>query len=54
MLFVIHKCIWERVYTREKETAGKVSKKLMRKLWSNDECDYEFGRVAGRLKLKNI
>lgn len=54
LLFLIHKCVWERTYTREKETAGKVSKKLMRKLWSNEECDYEFSRAAGRFKLKNI
>jgi hypothetical protein len=54
LLFIVHKCIWERIYLRERETAGKVSKKLVRKLWRNEECDYEFSRVAARLKLKNI
>jgi hypothetical protein len=54
LLFLVHKCFWERGYKQQRDRQGKVSKKLARQVWENQECDEVFSRLSGRLKLKNL
>jgi uncharacterized integral membrane protein len=54
MLFVIHKCFWERKYTKELIKVNKKYKTFVRKIWRNRECDNEFSSFAVNHKLKNL
>ena len=38
VLFIVHKALWERIYTSE-EKAKKKIKNLNKKVWYNNECD---------------
>ena len=40
VLLVLHKCWWEKLYTKEREK--KITGKMNRELWENKECDEDF------------
>ena len=40
VLLVLHKCWWEKLYTKEREK--KITGKMNKDLWENKECDEDF------------
>ena len=51
-LLILHKVWWEKVYTQERDE--KITGKLNRMLWVNEECDEEFKKAIVSNKIVTV